>query len=408
MLAHSPPLPLTIDYVRKIGAEDEEGIILALKQRDRVRRVRLILHITILQKLIVTIDEKYPILEYLVIFPWLYDAQKALKFSETLQELPLRHLTLGGFSIPIGFRLLTTTVGLVTLYLRMNGPPSYSHPNTLLNWLTIMPQLETLVIFVLKFAHPNPDEEGPLTHTPILTPIALLNLRWFAFRGVDAYFEALVHRITTPRLEKLEVCLDGQPTYSNPCLQQFVNTTPNLRFDSVKFEFSPALGLVLVTLYLREEDEIFSIRIHVDGWPLGWQVSSVAQISNSLSQMFSAIEHLTLEHAANVRLSGNLNNEVDRTEWRRLLSSFSKVKTLFIDDGLVKDLSRCLESDDGELPSNLLPELQELTYSGSGDTGNPFASFINARQNADRPVTITMGGIGALKSDRLFFPITFS
>jgi hypothetical protein len=39
MLAHSPALPLVIDYsdkVRDITAEGKEGIILALEQRDRL------------------------------------------------------------------------------------------------------------------------------------------------------------------------------------------------------------------------------------------------------------------------------------------------------------------------------------------------------------------------------------
>jgi hypothetical protein len=64
------------------------------------------------------------------------------------------------------------------------------------------------------------------------------------------------------------------------------------------------------------------------------------------------------------------------------------VKTLRIDDGLVRELSRCLRLDDGEHPLELLPELQELTYSGSGNADNAFASFIDARQNAGRPVTL--------------------
>ena len=123
-------------------------------------------------------------------------------------------------------------------------------------------------------------------------------------------------------------------------------------------------------------------------WHLDWQVSSVAQIFNSLSQIFSAVEHLTLEHEVHSR-SSEEHNEVDRTEWRKLLRSFSNVKTLRIDDGLVEELSRCLRLDDGELPLELLPELQELTYSGSGDTGDAFTSFIDARQNAGRPVTLT-------------------
>jgi hypothetical protein len=44
MLAHSPPLPLIIDYVCgdfDVSEEDEEGLLLALKQCDHVRRVHL-------------------------------------------------------------------------------------------------------------------------------------------------------------------------------------------------------------------------------------------------------------------------------------------------------------------------------------------------------------------------------
>jgi hypothetical protein len=132
---------------------------------------------------------------------------------------------------------------------------------------------------------------------------------------------------------------------------------------------------------------MYALILTVDSWHLDWQVSSVAQISNSLGQMFSAVEHLTLEHEEH-SLSSEEHNEVDHTEWLRLLRSFSNVKTFRIDNGLVEELSRCLELDDGELPLGLLPELQELTYSGSGDTGDAFTSFIDARQNAGRPVTL--------------------
>src|SRR5882762_8474715 len=43
MLAHSPPLPLTLEYASRDGitAEDEEGVMLALAQRHRVRHLRL-------------------------------------------------------------------------------------------------------------------------------------------------------------------------------------------------------------------------------------------------------------------------------------------------------------------------------------------------------------------------------
>jgi hypothetical protein len=68
MLAHSPPLPLTIDYGNGGGitAEDEEGILLALEQRHRVRHLRLVIPVQNLQKVAMAINEEFPILEYLI------------------------------------------------------------------------------------------------------------------------------------------------------------------------------------------------------------------------------------------------------------------------------------------------------------------------------------------------------
>ena len=113
----------------------------------------------------------------------------------------------------------------------------------------------------------------------------------------------------------------------------------------------------------------------------------MAQISNSLSQILSAVEHLTPQHDVH-RESSEEHNDVDHTEWRKPLRPFSNVKTLRIEEWLVKDLSRCLELEDGELRLELLPELVRLEYFGSGDTGDTFTAFIDARRDAGRPVTL--------------------
>ena len=387
MLAHSPPLPLIIDYCyfsKDPDTEDEEGAILALKQRDRIHRVRLIMPVTSLQKLISIMDEEYPILKYLIIQPPFEDTSSILILPETLQAPHLHHLTLEGFALPIGSRLLTAAVGLVTLYLFMNDPSTYFHPIFLLRWLSFMPQLETLVIgFFLSV--PNREIERQLTLTPTITTATLPNLHRFSYQGVSAYLEALVQQITASRLEKLHVYYSNQLTFSIPRLMQFMNTTENIRFDSAQFMFNDKE--VNVRIYPRGRAEVNSFFINVDCWYLDWQVFSVAQISNSLSQLSSAVEHLTLTHEVHSR-SSEEHSEVDRTEWRKLLRSFRNVKTLWIGNGLVEQLSRCLELEDRELPLELLPELHELTYSWSGDTIDAFTSFINARRNAGRPVTI--------------------
>ena len=383
MLAHSPHLPIVIDYDYEtcdITAE-AEGIILALEQRNRVRRIRLHIPALNLQMFNITIHDEYPVLEYFIMEPSMEVMSTALTLPETLQAPRLRHVALMGFALPIRSQLLTTAVGLVTLVLTVVHPPTYFQPNILLQWLSFMPQLETLVIS-FSFPVPNSDVEGQLIHMPITLP----NLRWFVFRGVSAYVEAVVRRITTPRLEKLGLHFFKQLTFSVPHLLQYINATENLKFDSAKFKFSR--DGIYVKLYPHEEGEKDSLFMYVDCWHLDWQVSSVAQIFDSHVQIFSTVEHLTFEYEVHSR-SSEEHNEVDRTEWRKLLKSFNSVKTLHVDDGLIKELSCVLQLYDRELPLGLLPELQELIYSGSGDAVDVFTSFIDARQNVGFPVTLT-------------------
>ena len=385
MLAHSPPLPLAIDYSdedRDITVEEDE-IILALKQRDRVHRIRLHMPVPELQRLIMVIEEDYPVLEYLIMVSSTVDESTALTLPETLQAPHLHHLLLFGFAIPIGSRLLTTTMGLVSLAFTVQQS-AYFQPSVLLQRLSVMPLLETLLIDFL-FPVSNHDVEGQAMHTPITTHVVLPNLRFFSFRGVSAYLEAVIRRITTPRIESLSIEFFKQLTFSVPHLFQFLSTTENLRFKTAKFEFSG--DDVDVEVYPRRDADMYALSICVRCSQLGLQVSSVAQIFNSLGQIFSTVEHLDFELGAHSWTSEE-HNEVNRTEWHKLLRSFSKVKTLHVDDGLVEDLSRSLRVDNEEVPLDLLPELQSLTYSGSDHASNSFTSFIDARQNADCPVTL--------------------
>jgi hypothetical protein len=117
MLAHAPPLPLSVDYSREGGitAEDEEGILLALEQRHRVRHLRLIMPVRNLQKVVMAIDGEFPILEYLIVGPPMDDSA-ALVLPETLQAPNLHHLMLSNFACPIRSRLHPTAAGLAFFF----------------------------------------------------------------------------------------------------------------------------------------------------------------------------------------------------------------------------------------------------------------------------------------------------
>ena len=258
--------------------------------------------------------------------------------------------------------------------------PIYFQPNTLLQCISLVPQLEILTI-LFTFPVPNHDVE---THAPITTHITLPNLRFFWFQGASTYLEAVIYRITTTRLENLQISFFKQLTFSVPRLVQFMNKAENLRFDNALIIFQDKQ--IHLLMYCREAGT-FSFGVTVDCWQLDWQVSFVEQISNALSQVFSAVDHLILRHDVHGQ-SSDERNDVDRIEWRKLLRSFSNVKTLHFDNGLVEELSHCLRLEDGELPLELLPELQQLAYSGSNNTGNVFTSFIDAHQSAGRPVAL--------------------
>jgi hypothetical protein len=70
-----------------------------------------------------------------------------------------------------------------------------------------------------------------------------------------------------------------------------MNTTENLRFDNAEITFKSRY--IHVGMFFSGVDsDTYAFRVAVDCWHLDWQVSSVAQISNALNQIFSAVEHL--------------------------------------------------------------------------------------------------------------------
>ena len=385
MLGNSPHLshlPLIIDYLdeRHDATTELEGILFALRHRDRVRRIRLRMSVPNLQKLVVAIDDEFPLLEYLYITPVAQD-NTSLTLSGTFQAPHLRHLILENFALPIGSPLLTTAVGLVTLSLNNVPLSSYFHPNDLIHRVSLMPQLETLGIYP-SCPIPALDIERLPLRMPIKTHVTLPNLRWFGFMGASAYLEVILPRITTPLLEKLQIEIFPQPTSPVTHLSQFMSSTESLRFNSINLAFYKKHFTLRV--YPREGANMFSyalwLQIH-SNQPDG-QVASAARILNTLSTALSTAEHLTLKRDA------ESHEEAHPMQWRELLMSLGNLKTLRVSDGLVGEVSRYLRSDDTEPPMELLPELKVLEYTATDDTGDAFASFIDARKNAGHPVAL--------------------
>ena len=267
----------------------------------------------------------------------------------------------------------------------------YFLPNALLKRLSLMPQLE-----ILSISH-NSDKsrremERKLLPTTITTRITLPNLRRFGFQVANAYLEALLPWITMPLLERLRVYFFNEPTYSIPHLQQLMGTRGNLRLKYARFTFyDDHVGMIV---YPNKEAKMYTLDISLIGRYFDWQVDSIAQVCRMLRTVLFEVEHLVLDYERhNVSLLWGA--VAHRTHWRELLGTFDKAKTLYLRFWLVDQLASALQPGEEESFTELLPELQELTYlavAGTSASCVTFAGFLDARQKAGRPVTVVRRG----------------
>ena len=389
MLTYSPPLPLLINHnleTRGPTAEDEEGIMLALQQRDRVRRIRLQVSIQNLDNLITAIDGEFPVLEYLHIAPPTQPYTNLL-LPSTFEAPHLRHLWLDHFASPIGSRLFTTAVGLVRLVLRWicwTPHPGFPSPDDLLQAFSHLPHLETLQIGLHS---PGPDNDivGKLPHRPVMTYIILPELRQFRFWGIHTFLEALLSRMSAPLLTTLSIHLLDSPSFAVPHLQNFMTATEHLRFCSARFLFAPSIAAMFAYPHVGAASPTFNID---NTCPyLDWQVSSMTQVFDVLSPIFSMVVDLTLDCEGHVPSLYSWDNQAHRTVWSNFLGSFRNVKTIRVHPGLVEVVSRSLNSD-GEPPLEVLPKLEELVCSKGCRSNEAIAIFIREREVTGRSVTL--------------------
>src|SRR5712671_6095667 len=324
MLAHSPPLPLTIDHLdmdRNINAEEEERIMLALRCCDRIRRIRLVMPGSNLEKLIMAMDEEFPILEFLLIAPST-DHDADLILPHAFQAPSLRHLTADALALPVGSPLLMTQVGLVTLNLNFIPSSAYFTPSELLQRLLHMPQIETLTI---SFHFPAPNHDFQQLPTSDMARITLPNLFWFGFAGFNGYLEEFLACVSTPLLKKLDIMYtDHVLPFSVPHLGQFVTRTKNLRDNGAALVFQESSVVLWVKPLVAGAH---ALRVRILGRYLNFQAVLAARVVSFLSPVLSVVTDLTL-HCDHTGFSAEWPHEADLSHWREILRPFSNVNTL--------------------------------------------------------------------------------
>ena len=410
MLAHSPILPLVVDYAdetRGCTEEDGEGLWFALlpERRDRVRRIRLLVHGSHLWNFVATLfDGTFPALECLFVTLWERNYESpSFKLPQRFRAPRLRHLVLTHFGFPLATPILDTSVHLVTLSLNL---VKYCLPNDLLERLLFLPQLEILNI---ASTSPISDDfsvasgQGPHWSTPLNTHVTLSNLHSFGFEGNGLYLKALLLGMTTPLLGGLQTAFFNQMTPSVSCLLSCRTTedNPNFSFGTARFRFHRR-G-VSVRVCPSDEDRTYVFSLHAFCLGLGRQISFVSQLFDGPNLLLASVVDLSLDYSRRIFSSEQHNDSEDRrTRWRNLLRSFRNVEILRVHGELSQDICRTLLSGSEAEPLSswmLLPRLKELQCPATGDlrdAGNALAAFIHAYEAAGHPVRLVHATVPVL------------
>jgi hypothetical protein len=402
MLAHSPRLPLILDYCDLydyITANDELGITFALEHRDRVRRIRIMQPPHLVQRLVKALHGEFPNLEYLFIERHTFYMPSAennviVDIPETFRAPRLRYLVVMGFQISIGSRSFTTTGNLVTLSLNFDVPRVYFYPNPLLGQIS---QLQTSANTPNSY-FPGSNMDNQLLRRAVVRRVTPY-LRRFGFQGANAYLEALLPRVAIRILEGLQLyLLDQLKIFLILPRRLFMSSdsAETIWLETVRLTFLK--DYLQVDAYTHDRDvRKYRFSMSQGGRHLDWQLASVTKFIHTFRTVFSPVEHLILRYDGPHLTPSEWNDEAVPTQWRELFRMLGNLKALYMDQALVEQLSRVLQPDEGESPTDLLPELRELGYTTTDDSDNTsFAEFVHARQNAGRPVAVVQAVINVI------------
>ena len=361
--------------------QDELGICHALRLHGRVRHIELSLLPSILQKVVMLMDQHFPTLEHLSL-SFAANNTVPLTLPKAFLAPNLRHLALPTFNLTRLVQVFTSTpstISIVTLELSEIQTSAYFRLRHLVTHLPSLPHLARLSI---EFSI----AERKLFSNQVVpqgVPVTLPSLTDLQFSGVCFYLESLVAQIRAPLLEKLWITLFGQIPLALPHLSYLINITEAFKFSNAKIGFD--CNQVYLTMSHPCSLRRGFFFLGVSYYLLDWQIDEAAGICHALTPALSGIEKLTLLYSSYRSVPTKLpHGGANSATWHYLLRSFIGVKSLHIAHVLLERLSLALQVDEVGSDPGFLPNLQSITST----RGNPslFASFIDTRQVVGRPV----------------------
>jgi F-box-like len=360
-----PPFPIEIMYIY-VDPRVEDNIIAALEHPNRVCNILLERIMIPLERLVAVMQEPFPELESL-----------SLQIEGIVPALPntflggftprLRSLDLTCIPFPTLPQLLLSSNDLVNLRLSKIPHCGYISPETIATCISALTSLTSLSIgFKSPASRPHPTNRRP----PPLTRVVLPALTNFDFHGVSEYLEDLMAQIEAPLLDVMKITFSNQLVFDIQQLPRFIGHAPALMsYDRASITIDA--NYVAMTFSSRPTRrfqasvrDVLIFKISCRG--VDWQISSLAQICNQLSELFiiSSIEHLSIYEGFGTRgmVSSTLQDVMDETQWLELFHPFTTVRTLniSISQTMHSHVVSALRGLSGEFAMQVLPALEKL------------------------------------------------
>ena len=370
-------------------SEDEDNIMAALKQFDRVRSISLTVTNPLLEK-ISTLVRPFSELESLVLLS--RDSVRPSLPSAFLGGLHLRCLHLTGITSTVLLQLLISSKNLVDLQLHEAIHPRHFSPEALTNALSGMARLRSLSLHFLS------TDIYLARIPPSMRRVVLPGLSRFDFRGFADYLEHLVARIDAPSLEDIEVTL----CQSHGDFVNFVNFVKFIK--RIKMHESHRRADILssedgVSISFMQPGAPTCLKLQLPRQPLSEQLTFITRICSDFSAFCSNVEDL---HIGSTRPS---SKEDSRGRWIEFMGSFRSVKWFHVTGDmteLVNDLPMLdKHSDDSDASSDgskdgfqqySLPALHKLYLQRPGPRHAPLSRavvlFMTTRLRSGRPIAV--------------------
>ena len=372
-----PALPIIVQYGGSLGLdppapEDEDNIMAALKQSDRVHSISLTVTSS-LQEHLSVIKTPFSELEDLVLLS--RDSRRLTLPSAFGWGTRLRRLHLTGIAFSALPLLLYSSRSLLDLQLHEVPNPWLSSPEVLTDALCGMAQLRSLSLRFL------PTIDHIAVSPPSRERVVFPALTRLDFRGTTKYLEDLVARIDTPRLGDIEITFFNEFSSEFSKLSEFIDRIElhksHSRADILCSEGATSISLTQPGGPTRLKFQIFCE-------PLASQLSSLSRVCVNSSALLFDVEDL--------RISATGQSSVeDSGRWLEPIGSFPGLKCLHVSGNISIDIMRDLQLPDKQR-QNVIPALQKLYIPQPGPRLAPLremvVSFMISRRLSGHPIEV--------------------